>query len=507
MKKQNLAGTTAFLALMSGSGAFAQVTPEEVWQNWQDLSTSYGQTITATSAARNGDTLKVEGVSITFSQDGTSVDGSIDKINFRDLGDGTVEVTMSDSYPIKMTVPAVEGEEGSTATDLTIKVSQPGLVIIAGGSTSETSYSFTAPSMGIKLTSIEGVDAGVVDATAEATLTGVSGNYLVGGDETAMTLASSFAAQSMALAVVGADKETQSDVRITATVADLEGTTKGNFLGAEAMTDLAAALKAGFNSEGSFSHGAVSFDVDVVDAGAPTKIMGSATSGNMTFALDSSQLKYGTGNKDVSITVQSPDIPFPEVKVTYAELGFNVLMPVAKTDAPADFAFLTKIVDLSISDEIWGMLDPTGSLPHDPATLVIDTKGSVTLTTDLMDEAQMAALGETPPGEIHSLDVTELRANVAGAALTGAGSFTFDNTDLTTFEGVPAPTGKIDLKLIGGNGLMDKLVAMGLLSEEDVMGARMMLSMFANAGPGEDELNSTLEFKDKGFFANGQQLQ
>ena len=126
---------------------------------------------------------------------------------------------------------------------------------------------------------------------------------------------------------------------------------------------------------------------------------------------------------------------------------------------------------------------------------------------DVSSATQMAALGEAPPGEIHSLVVTELRANVAGAALTGAGSFTFDNTDLTTFEGVPAPTGKIDLKLIGGNGLMDKLVAMGLLSEEDVMGARMMLSMFANAGPGEDELNSTLEFKDKGFFANGQQLQ
>jgi hypothetical protein len=45
------------------------------------------------------------------------------------------------------------------------------------------------------------------------------------------------------------------------------------------------------------------------------------------------------------------------------------------------------------------------------------------------------------------------------------------------------------------------------LSEEDATGARMMVAMFANPGAGEDELTSTLEFKDKHFFANGQQIQ
>ena len=56
-------------------------------------------------------------------------------------------------------------------------------------------------------------------------------------------------------------------------------------------------------------------------------------------------------------------------------------------------------------------------------------------------------------------------------------------------------------------GLLDALVSMGMLSEDDAMGARMMIAMFANPGAGEDELTSVLEFKDKGFFANGQQLQ
>jgi hypothetical protein len=124
-----------------------------------------------------------------------------------------------------------------------------------------------------------------------------------------------------------------------------------------------------------------------------------------------------------------------------------------------------------------------------------------------MDEEALAAMGSAPPGELNALDITELTVRFAGAALTGAGAFTFDNSDLTTFDGVPAPTGKIDLTLSGGNGLLDKLVAMGLIPQDQAMGARMMMAMFAKPGEGQDVLNSTLEFRDKGFFANGQRLK
>jgi hypothetical protein len=507
MKHWKLAGSTAVVALMSGSAVFADVTPEEVWQNWQDTSAAYGQTISATSAERDGDTLVVTGVKIAADQDGVVVDGTIDEINFTDNGDGTVEITLSDSYPIKIHTPATEGVEGSEPADLTITVSQPGFVITASGSVDATAYAFEGPSVGIKLEAINGVDASAVDVTAEATLTGVAGGYTVeGSGDAAKKLTSNFAAQSLALAIVGKDAEAGTDVHVTATVADIAGTSGGTFLGAEAMADLAAALKAGFTTDANFTYGKVAFDVDVTDAKGPTKIVGATEGGNFNVGLDATRLLYGAGGKGVTLMMSSPDIPFPEVKLSYAEAAFNLLIPVAKTEEPADFAFLTKIVDLSISEEIWGMIDPTSAFPHDPATVVLDTTGKVKLTTDLMDEAAMAALGEAPPGELHALNLNALQAKIAGAELTGNGALTFDNTDLTTFQGVPAPTGKIDLKLVGGNALLDKLVAMGLLTEDDANGARMMVSMFANS-VAEDELTSTLEFKDKGFFANGMQLQ
>jgi hypothetical protein len=96
----------------------------------------------------------------------------------------------------------------------------------------------------------------------------------------------------------------------------------------------------------------------------------------------------------------------------------------------------------------------------------------------------------------------------AGAEVTGKGAFTFDNTDTTTFPGIPAPTGTLDLRIVGANTLIDKLIQLGFLPEDQAMGARMMMGLFAKPVEGEaDTLTSTLEFKDKGFYANGQRLQ
>lgn len=512
MSIRTLAGTTA-VAIACAAPALAEVTPEQVWENWLAFSQSSGQTVTTESVERDGDTLVVTGMKMAIAQEGVTGEGSIDELRFTDQGDGTVAVTMSETYPFNLTI--APAEEGEGPTSLTIEVRQPGLSIIASGDKAETAYDFSGPEITVALTSIEGVDAEAVDVTAEAKLSNVAGKYLiVPGENESTALNSSFTAQSLVLTVNGtdpdptpADGETgPSTLKVNVTMADMEATTNGNFLSAAAMADMAAALKAGFASDGTINTGATTYDMEVTDATGVTKITGKSATNSIGFSMDATSLSYSGGATGAELSMSGPEIPFPQINLAYAEAAFDFLMPVGATEAPADFAFLTKIVDMTISDEIWGMFDPTGQLPRDPATIVIDTKGTATLTTDLMDPAAMEALGDQAPGELNSLDINELRAKIAGAELTGNGALTFDNTDLVTYGGMPAPTGKIDLKLVGGNTLMDKLVAMGLLPEDQVMGFRMMLSMFANA-TGEDELSSTLEFKDGGFFANGQQLQ
>ena len=60
----------------------------------------------------------------------------------------------------------------------------------------------------------------------------------------------------------------------------------------------------------------------------------------------------------------------------------------------------------------------------------------------------------------------------------------------------------------GANGLIDKLIAMGLLSQQDAMGARMMLGMFTVPGSEPDTQTSTIEVNEQGqILANGQRIK
>jgi len=503
MQKWKLAGSTAAIALLSATGAWADVTPEDIWQNWQDMSASYGQTVTTDSAARDGDTLVVTGLKLSTDDGTNKMDSTIGEVRFKDKGDGTVEVTMSDTYTMALTT---EGGEEFSPAKMDVTISQPGTIALASGTPEETSYAFTSPNATVTMKGMEGADDAASTFEMVANLTNFTGRYLVAGSADAKSLDSELALDNLTLTVDGTDAGGSSKVKITADVADIAGKGMGKAVGID-MADLAAALKAGMSVDASLTHGAVTFSVDVDENNAPSKLTGAAASGNFGLAMDASRLKYTSGGKGLALTVSGAEIPFPEVKIAYEEAAFDFMMPVSKSDTPSDFSFLTKIVGLTVSDEIWAMLDPGASLPRDPATLIIDTKGTAKMTADMMNEAEMAALGDAPPGDLLSLDVTELKASIAGADLTGSGAFTFDNTDLETYGGMPAPTGKIDLKLVGGNGLLDKLVALGMLSDDDAMGARMMMSMFANPGAGPDELTSSLEFKDKGFYANGQKLQ
>jgi hypothetical protein len=167
-------------------------------------------------------------------------------------------------------------------------------------------------------------------------------------------------------------------------------------------------------------------------------------------------------------------------------------------------------VEFTLPDQLWSMFDPGAQLPRDPATLLIDLSGKGRLFFDLLDPEQVERMedSETAPGEVESLTLHDLTLDVAGATLTGEGAFTFDQSDTESFGGAPAPEGALDLRLVGGNGLLDKLIAMGLVPQDQATGVRMMMGLFARPGPGEDELVSKIEVTEDGqVLANGQRIK
>ena len=223
---------------------------------------------------------------------------------------------------------------------------------------------------------------------------------------------------------------------------------------------------------------------------------------------DSDKVSYYNNFNGLDVKITSADLPVANAAFGLGQAEIHLVVPVLKSDAPADFTFLFNLTDLSFAEDIWAMIDPGKAFKHDPATVVVDTFGQVTLAQDLSaDAAAVTAADPNAVGQLNALEVPKIHLKAGGAELTAQGSFTFDNSDLTTFAGIPAPTGKIDIKATGVNALVDALVAMGLIGPDEADQGRMMVAMFANTSATADEITSTLEFKDKHFFANGQQLQ
>lgn len=498
-----LFSTTALALVFTASGAMADVTPEEVWESWQALSTSAGQEMTVGGTAKNGDTLEVTGIVVTHTDEmGGSFSATIDKMAFKDNGDGTVAVTMSDTYPLTLAFP--EASDGPSSVKLT--VTQPGLVVTAGGSATETKYDFNAPTVAVTLDEVKDETGKVLDTKADLVMTETTSSYLVSrnGDET--KLDSTFAAKSMALSISGTDTEGGGSGVVTLSVSDLAGATKGNFLGAEIMANMATALNSGFTTDSSFSFGTFALNADITEASGPVKIAGTASGGGMVLAIDKARINYGSSFNDLSVSASGPEIPFPEVAIALKEYAFNLMMPVSKSEAPQDFSFLAKLVDFTISEDVWGMVDPGAILSREPASFVLDVKGQGFWKQDIMDPAVDLEQIEAP-GELTALDLTQVLVKAAGTEIGATGALTFDNTDLTTFQGVPAPSGAINIDIKGVSALIDNLIKLGIVTDDDAMGARMMLGMFTRPGTEPDQVTSVIEFKDGGLFANGQQLQ
>lgn len=487
-------GAASLAALLGSTAAQADVTAAGVWQAWVDYSAGMGQTVETGSQDQSGDTLVITDAVFRGTQPDGSFSLTIPEIRLRETG-GTVEITVSAEMPMVAESTGEDGEKVSMAMMLT----QEGLVTVASGTPEDMTYDLTAPAIGFEMGDMT-VDGVPVDMTLSATLRETVARYrATEGEAQRITSEMTGAALDFAMAVT--DPEEGGTFQIEGSLADLAG--QSDMTTPEAMNpeDMAAALNAGLAMTGGFRYGAGSYSMAFADGAQTVNADVRAQGGTIDAALSRDGLRYAVAGNGTEIAAEVSDLPFP-VNLSVAETGFNFAMPLsAGEDAP--FGLGLRLVDLAVSDEIWAMVDPGGQLPREPATLILDLSGRADVTADLTDPAvsEMSA----PPGELRSLDLNQLQLTVAGADLSGQGALTFDNSDLSM--GFPKPTGAVDLALEGGNALLDRLVAMGVLPEDQAMGARMMLGLFA-VPTGPDSLSSKIEFRDDGgIYANGQRIQ
>ena len=280
---------------------------------------------------------------------------------------------------------------------------------------------------------------------------------------------------------------------------NLAGTSKVTIPDGVNMAEMHKALAAGVVIDSSITSGGGAYSFDVQDPNAPMTGSVKGGGGSFNVAMSKDTFTYGVTGKAGEMSFSGAAMPMP-VDVAYGETAVNFALPVSKGDTAQPFAALLKVVDLTVSEGVWGMIDPTAQLPRDPATMVVDVTGAAKMLVDIFDPANAAS--PAPPGELEALNLNALNVKVAGAELTGTGAATFDNS-----TGMPVPNGSVNLQLTGANALIDKLVAIGIIPEDQAMSTRMMLGMFAVAS-GDDSMTSEIVFNPDGsILANGQRIK
>jgi hypothetical protein len=292
---------------------------------------------------------------------------------------------------------------------------------------------------------------------------------------------------------------------------EISGQTQGvSFVGQNTLppavnagSDLNALLDAGMETTGTFTTAASAVTMMVATPSGVSEATFLTGPGRIDARMAAEGATYAIRQTELQADLRTDQVPLP-LTFAIAEGALNLTLPLRQSDVPQDFALGLDMQGFAPSETLWGIFDPSAQLPRDPMSVTLDLDGTARLLFDMLDPAPAVATGPlVAPAEIETVDINQIRIAAVGAELTGRGGFTFDNNG-----DVPMPKGAIDMILKGGNGLIDALIASGILPEQQAIGLRMMMGLLARPVEGADTMTSRIEVNAEGHvLANGQRIR
>ena len=507
---RTLFASTALSLAMLANTAYADLTAAQVWGDWKSYMEDMGYTVTATEAA-SGSTLALSDIAMQING-GPDIEQMMIRmgdLQFVGNSNGTVDVVMPTVMPIAIEVTP---KSTDSPAKIELNLTQSGQKMTVSGDPAAMAYDYAADSFALAMTSLLVDGTAMDDSTARFSL----GGQAVQSQTTVTvgpmrTYDQSMQASSIVYDLFFKDPQDIEAVSINSTIQNV-GFTGTSVVPANQimqMEDVIPLIAAGFAFDGAFTTQGTETKMEVVSDDGTTRIKTGSASATLGVAMGADGVRYDVAAEKVQVGGELAGLPFP----LFAEMektGFTLRAPVLKSDEPQDMKLAFNATGFTMSDIIWALFDPSSQLPRDPATIALDVSGKAKVLFDALDPDTMEKMAENgmAPAEVHALRIDRLTVDAVGAKLDATGDVTFDNTDTTTLPGFPKPVGEININLAGANGLMDKLVAMGMLPAEQVMGARMMIGMFAVVGDAPDTLKSKIEFNDAGqILANGQRIK
>ncbi len=507
--------TAGVLAAMPGL-ARADVTPADVWANMQAAISATGASVRA-DTSDTGNTLTVSDITLVYTlpMAAGSITIGAGSLLLTDNGDGTVDLggTATQEVSFAFDMPDVGGGV------LTMTYSVSNYSNTASGTPGDITYDYDIAGYDVSYGDISvtgdlAEEVGSVDITGTLRMSGLSGTYRF-TEGALVTIATDGTIDRGRLNFAYEVTSDGDVIRSTsdATLGRMGGKTSFALpAGGASLLALAGALRDGMSLEYSFSGESqdsrqeTTMNAELVMAQF-TDV--GAIEGSLTFDKDG--LRVAGTAQDYDIEVNQPLLLPVPIKVTLAGAAFDMAFPVLQSQALQDTLLKFALDGVSLDPQLWAMFDPGAVLSRDPISLEMDVSAKLRLLYDVLDFAALMELGETgaAPAEVHAVDVASINVKAVGAEADVTGAFTFDNDNLSSFDGLPAPDGAATITLTGIDALLERLQSMGLMSDGDMSGARMFLGGFTREGTSAGQRVTEIEIDGAAgtIAANGMRIK
>lgn len=502
----HLLKTTALISLMA-TPTFAEVNALNVWDIFTAQYKSMGLKIEATQI-REANTLKLQDIKISgqFPFDWGSITITTTEFSMLENADGTVAVQFPENMPLAVAL-SLPDDLFITAT---LDYSHKGYKLLASGDPDNIRLDYSADLIELILTDIKPPEQKDLTAAGKLSMSGIS------GVTTLQTGEMLTASQTYSVDKTGMDWDYSikgsAGSKTFLEIQYLDG--KNEIVLPNTGLDfanIADQFRNGVSIKTAYTSG--TYITKATNSLNGKTVMEQDVSVDksdtiMSLAQDGFKMKATADNYLVDATVK--ELPFPIRGKTGRFFG-DFQFPLLKNDAQdQDIVYNFSMDDFTMDPEIWALFDQKEILNRNPASFTLNLSGKAKLFYDLLDFEAMKKVGEEKLkfGEISSVRINRLAFSAVNTELTGTGAFNFNNDDLETFGGMPAPDGSILFKLSGLDGLIDNLTEIGLIADDDIMGIRMGIMLMAVTGDKDDTLVSDIKITPDGqISANGKRIK
>lgn len=471
--------TTLLLSTALCSPVLAQELAQDVVAEYFDELRASGMTVSPGQETVSGSTVEWRDIVIVLPEDEGSY--TLEFMRAEELGGGKVSL----SYPPEVKI-SIDPKGEKPKADVVVRTE--GITHIVSGEKSARNHDITASRIAVETSTVEppfSMELAANDVVVNQVSTGADTPHYEG----------SLKAANLEMRYDLDDGKTK--MSSTGSYDDLSATFDMDAVNEASLDELFAGTR---NLSVSYQLGKMTGSTDITAPQSAMVVETKASSADGSFSVDDGTFDLGGTAQDVAYNVQLKDIPLPPFSAQIKEATTQVKLPLKKVDAPLPARIQMGFDGLELSDTVWGMFDPTGSLPREAARLNIDLSAQI----KWLVEALSAAEAKSVPVEVDSVKINDVTLSIAGAALNGSGEAKLNNA---TFP--PMPVGEVNMDLRGGVGLLDKLVALGMVPQQQGQMIKMMSGMFTvPGGNGTDHLVSKIEMNaDGSILANGQRVK